>query len=582
MSKSYSSAIEEIKSRCNIVDVISSVVPLKRAGTNYKGICPFHNEKTPSFIVSEQKQIFTCFGCGATGDVIEFTKRYYNISFQEAVEKLAQQYGIEISDLYEQKGPDKEPLYAINRLAAKFFYDEIKKTGNAGYKYMLGRQFSAETITKFGIGWADSDWQSLTNFLLKNGVTEAQMIELSLASKSDKGKVYDRFRNRVIFPIINTRGKVIGFGGRIVGDGDPKYLNSSESVIFQKKYNLFGLNLSRQEIQKEGYAIVVEGYMDVAALYQSGIKNVVASCGTALTEQQAKLLKRYTEKVVLCYDADSAGVNAALRGIDILRSAGLEIKVLHVDDGKDPDEFVKKHGQDAFRRLIKEKSVPDIDYKILLIKKKYDINDTVQGVKFLKATAEVLRKLSPVEADLYIKKVSKEVGISEGALRREVYNGVSGSQIPINKSQEKTEYAPEITQAQELLEKTLIRLILIKSEYFERLKEFPDAFMSSQAVRINDAFASIYNSDVDFDIEKVKDLLSDNDVQYLNEIIKEIRIGDDAKVFKDCINKLEKHKKDKRRKEILAILDLPESNNPEISEKLMKEFNSLQGKQEKR
>lgn len=578
MQKSYSSAIEEIKSRCNIVDVISSVVPLKRAGTNYKGICPFHNEKTPSFIVSEQKQIFTCFGCGATGDVIEFTKRYYNISFQEAVEKLAQQYGIEISNLYEQKGPDKEPFYAINKLAARYFYEAIKKPNNDGYKYMAGRKFTPETISRFGIGWADSDWQSLYDYLKKNGVTDEQMLEISLASKSEKGKVYDRFRNRVIFPIINTRGKVIGFGGRIVGDGDPKYLNSTESLVFQKKYNLFGLNLSRQEIQQEGYAIVVEGYMDVAALYQEGIKNVVASCGTALTEQQAKLLKRYTDKVILCYDADAAGVNAALRGIDILRDAGLEVRVLHVDDGKDPDEFVKKHGPDAFRNLVKEKAVPDIDYKVLLIRKKYDINDTTQGVKFLKAVASVLGKLSPVEADLYIKKIAKDVGISEGALRREIEGGSGQIQVPRVPESEKE--VINISPAQMLLEKTLIRLSLLKSEYFAKLKDYSDAFLSNEGFRVFSALDSLYKPEKDFDMEDLKDVLSDNDLCFVNDLLKEIKIGaDDAKAFQDCIDKLEKQKKEKRKKEILNILDMADNeSNPDVLNKLLEEYKSLQGK----
>ena len=580
MPKSYSSAIEEIKSRCNIVDVISSVVPLKRAGTNYKGICPFHNEKTPSFIVSEQKQIFTCFGCGATGDVIEFTKRYYNISFQEAVEKLAGQYGIEISDLYEKKGPDKEPFYAINKLAAKYFYDAIKKPNNDGYKYMLGRKFTPDTLSKFGVGWADSDWQSLVNYLKSQGITDEQMLEISLASKSDKGKVYDRFRNRVIFPIINTRGKVIGFGGRIVGEGDPKYLNSTESLVFQKKYNLFGLNLSRQEIQREGYAIVVEGYMDVAALYQEGIKNVVASCGTALTEQQAKLLKRYTDKVILCYDADSAGVNAALRGIDILREAGLEVRVLHVDDGKDPDEFVKKHGPDAFRSLAKEKAIPDIDYKILLIRKKYDINDTTQGVKFLKAVASVLRKLSPVEADLYIKKIAKDVGISEGALRREIEGGGSEIAVPQSAQNDQTEVIVNVTPSQLLLEKTLIRLSLLKSEYFVKLKDYSDSFISNSGLRLFDVLDSQYQDGKDFDIDVIKEQLNDKHLAFLNELLKEIKIGaDDFKAFQDCISKLERQKKEKRKKEILNILDMTDNEtNPDVLNKLLEEYKSLQSK----
>ncbi len=579
MSKTYSNAIEEIKSRCNIVDVISSVVPLKRAGSNYKGVCPFHNEKTPSFVVSETKQIFTCFGCGATGDVIEFVKRYYNIGFQEAIEKLAQQYGIELESLYENQGPDKGPYYEINKIAARYFFDSIKKPGNEGLKYMQGRGFKNETIQKFGIGWADADWDTLLKHLHSNKITNEQALELSLVSKNDKGRVYDRFRSRVVFPIINTKGQIIGFGGRIVGEGDPKYLNSSESLIFQKKYNLFGLNLSKKAIQDDGYAIVVEGYMDVASLYQAGVENVCASCGTALTTEQAKLLKRYTNKVVLCYDADSAGINAALRGIDILRDAGLDVKVLHVDEGKDPDEYVRKHSADDFKNLIKEKALSDIDYKVCLIKKKYDINDTSQGVKFLQAVASVLRKLSPVEADLYIKKISRAEKISEGALRREVNQEVPEVKAT-EQASDKSDIEPEveISQSQLLLEKTLIKLSLMHSEYFDKLKDYGDSFISEAARSTYAVLDKMYAPEKEFDLDAFKDQLNNECLKYVNELIDEIHIGsNDKKAFDDCIFKLDKQRKDKRKKEIQDILDLADADtNPELIEKLMVEYMTLQ------
>lgn len=578
MAKSYSSAIEEIKSRCNIVDVVGSAVTLKRAGSNYKGLCPFHNEKTPSFIVSEAKQLFTCFGCGASGDVIEFTKKYYNLSFQEAVEKLAAQYGIEIGELYDKKAIDKEPLYETNRLAARFFFDAIKK-GGAGYEYMTGRSFTPETIAKFGIGWADSEWSSLLDYLRKQGVSDERVLELSLASKNDKGRVYDRFRSRVIFPIINTRGKVIGFGGRIVGDGEPKYLNSSESMIFQKKYNLFGLNLTRQEIQSAGCAVIVEGYMDLAALYQAGIRNVCASCGTAFTQQQAKLLKRYTDKAVLCYDSDAAGVEAALRAMDILRASGLDVRVLHVDDGKDPDEYVKKHGADEFRRLIKEKAEPDVDYKLGLIRKKYKAEDTAQGVKLLKAAAGVLRALSPVEADIYIKKLAAEAGISEGALRREVEGKPPGSggyakaPAPVD-SAEKIALPP----AQLFLEKTLLRLSLLRSEYFSKLRDYTEAFASAEGIKLYSVLDSLYADDKDFDIDQLRENLEGSELDYLDELLRDVRIGaNDSAAFEDCINKLRQLRKDRRKKEIHDILELAGGEaGRDIQDKLLLEYMELQ------
>lgn len=574
MSFSYSSAIEEIKARCNIVDVISSAVPLKRAGVNYKGCCPFHNEKTPSFIVSESKQIFTCFGCGATGDVIEFEKRFYGLTFPEAVQRLAKELGIEIEDSYSEKAQAKDPYFEVNRMAARFFYNAIKEGPNAGYTYLAKRGIKPETIQKFGMGWADDKWSSLTDYLIAKKCDPKMLVDLGLSSKSQKGRIYDKFRSRVIFPIINTRGKVIGFGGRIVGEGEPKYLNSPESTIFQKKYNLFGLNLSRTEIQSEGYAIIVEGYMDVVSLYQAGIKNVCASLGTALTEEQAKLLKRYTEKVILCYDADSAGIQAALRGIDILRAAGLDVRVLHVDDGKDPDEYIQKHGPDEFRNLAMNKAVGDIDYKIALIRKKYDINDTRQGVQFLKAVSEVLRKLSPVEAELYIKKIAQEYSISEGALRREINNTPEKKQLR-EKLEKNAEEKPR-SESSLLMEKTLIRLSLLKSDYFLTLKDYTEAFVSIPGNAIYSVMLSQYQEDTDFDPAKIKDALDENAAAYLDGLLKEIKVGDDSKAFADCIAKLNKARTEKRKKEITDILDLLDSEaDSEYQKKLMEEYMQL-------
>ncbi|MFR9144560.1 MAG: DNA primase, partial [Lentihominibacter sp.] len=308
--------VDEIKSRCNIVDVIGRVVPLKKAGSNYKGVCPFHNEKTPSFIVSESKQIFTCFGCGATGDLLEFVKRYYNLDFRGSVEMLAKEYGISLEGAF-RSNKDKDELYEINRQAARFFFKALRQQANLGYTYMKRRGISEEILNKFGIGYADEKWDSLYGFLRGKGISEEKMLDLGLISKSN-GRYFDKFRNRVIFPIINTGGKVIGFGGRIIGEGEPKYLNSQESNIFKKKYNLYGLNLAGGDVRKEDSIILVEGYMDVVSLYQNGVRNVSASLGTALTENQARLIKRYTKNVILSYDADNAGQSAAMRGLDIL------------------------------------------------------------------------------------------------------------------------------------------------------------------------------------------------------------------------------------------------------------------------
>ena len=329
MSFSFSKeAIEDLKSRIDIVDVIGRQVQLKRAGANYKGLCPFHNEKTPSFIVSPQKQIFTCFGgCGASGDVVSFVMRYYNLEFNEAVEKLAKEYGIDIVKS-QRRNDDREKYYEINREAARFFYRNMTEGPNRGYSYMRRRGIEDRTIKKFGLGYAPDSWDSLYGYFKEKGTDEKLLLELGLLSQKD-GRYFDKFRDRVIFPIINTAGKVIGFGGRALDDkAMPKYLNSPENRVFQKKNNLYALNSTKQDIGKAGTAIIVEGYMDAISLYQNGVRNVAASLGTALTDNQAKLINRYTKNVVLSYDADAAGQKAALRGIEVLRNEGCKDNLL--------------------------------------------------------------------------------------------------------------------------------------------------------------------------------------------------------------------------------------------------------------
>jgi DNA primase len=582
--QTYNSTIEEIKNRCNIVDVVSSLVNLKRTGSNYKGICPFHNEKTPSFVVSEAKQIFTCFGCGASGDVIEFVMKYYNLSFPEAVERLAVQYGIDLPSSYADQKKNKEGYYEINRQAARFFYDAFTQRANPGFSYMKKRGIEPKILQAFGIGYADEEWRSLTDFFFNKKAKKELLVELGLVSEKN-GKLYDKFRSRVMFPIINTRGKVIGFGGRIVAEGEPKYLNSQESNVFQKKYNLFGLNLTKNEIQKEGYAILVEGYMDVIGLYQHDVKNVAASLGTALTEHQARLLKRYTEKVVLCYDADEAGINAALRGIDILRDANLDVRVLHVSDGKDPDEYIRKHGKDEFLTLINQKALPDVDYKIALLKKKYRLTDTTESVKFLQNVATLLRKLTPVEADLYIRKIASENKISEGALRREVYKEEKKKTAELTsfKDREMNSGIDVTENFALLLERTLIRLILLNSEYFLRVREYPEAIFSLSGVKIFHVFEELFSMNDDFEINQVKEALDENDLLYLDGIIKEIQVGEkDKEAFNDCIAKLNELRLEKRKNEILNILSMAEENtNPDSLDELMKEFVSIEQRQRK-
>lgn len=552
---SGSSFIDEIKDKCNIVDVIGRVVPLKKAGSNYKGICPFHKEKTPSFVVSEQKQIFTCFGCGATGNVIGFVQKYYNLEFMEACEKLADEYGIEIRKGYNRGSENAEKLYEVNRLAARYFFSNITKKGNQGLSYMLQRGIEIPIIKKFGIGYAEDSWDGLYKHMKSHNVDDDTLMKLGLISKG-KGTYYDKFRNRVMFPIINARGKIIGFGGRIIGEGMPKYLNSPESPIFQKKNNLYGINITRGEMSSKDQAILVEGYMDVVSLYQAGVKNVSASLGTALTENQAKLLTRYTKNVVLSYDADSAGRKAALRGIEILHNQGLKPKVLHVTEGKDPDEFVKKKGTTAFQKLVDEALIY-ADYKFEDLLSRYDLESTEGRIDFVKEAAEILKTLSPAEQDLYIGKVAEMSGISEGAIRREISGTKNTQRHEWAKSEEQTKEEIDILP----VEKTLIKVLLSNSSYFEIVKDTKGAFRSVTGRRIFDGISTIIKENGDIDNGLIRDVLDEHENAVIDDIVENVPLGGKEKeVLEDCINRVRMEELSRRYSEISSILDLTEDS----------------------
>lgn len=567
--------VDEIKSRCNIVDVIGQVVPLKKTGSNHKGACPFHNEKTPSFVVSETKQIFTCFGCGATGDAIEFVEKYYNMEFKEAIEKIAGQYGIEIKSTSPGDGK-REELYEINREAATFFYKAFIKSENTGYNYMKKRGIDISTLKKFGVGYADSQWDSLYNHFKDKGVDVKLLIELGLISES-KGKYFDKYRNRIMFPIINTRGKIIGFGGRAIGDDSPKYLNSPESKIFMKKNNLYGINLTRQEIDKEDYAILVEGYMDTISLYESGIRNVCASLGTALTENQAKLLKRYTNNIVLSYDADVAGQSASLRGMDILYKENCKVKVLQVSDGKDPDEFIRKRGKEAFLKLVKE-ALPYADYKLYLLKNKYNINTTEGSIDLLKESAKFLKELTPIEAEAYIKKLAKDTKISESAIRFEV-NGHNNDLVPQRQTYENEDDNSESQLLPvDMLEKNIIKILLLKSAYINKIQSINDAFLSESGKKIFEMIVSIANDTEEIDIRKLQDSLEERERNILNDIMENIHLaGKEEIIFNDCIHSINNRIVIRKERDLIFRLSMAdEEENIEKINEITRELMELQ------
>lgn len=573
MSFSFSKeAIEDLKSRIDIVDVIGRQVQLKRAGANYKGLCPFHNEKTPSFIVSPQKQIFTCFGgCGASGDVVSFVMRYYNLEFNEAVEKLAKEYGIDIVKS-QRRNDDREKYYEINREAARFFYRNMTEGPNRGYSYMRRRGIEDRTIKKFGLGYAPDSWDSLYGYFKEKGTDEKLLLELGLLSQKD-GRYFDKFRDRVIFPIINTAGKVIGFGGRALDDkAMPKYLNSPENRVFQKKNNLYALNSTKQDIGKAGTAIIVEGYMDAISLYQNGVRNVAASLGTALTDNQAKLINRYTKNVVLSYDADAAGQKAALRGIEVLRNEGCKVKVLHVTDGKDPDEYIKKNGRDAFDKLV-EKAIPYTDYKIEAAKRDIDLGTEEGKIDFIRRITPFLSDLTPVEADIYIKKAARDTGISEKAIKME---------IPVNNKREQSSGA--VRQEKQgtngisvsNIEASVLKCLFIDPQLSEALLPYMDMFESELSRRaVNIAFEE-YGLKGDFDKRTIMDRLDPDESMALQESIDKVQIkGNEKEVLTRCIHRWEYGRLEKEEKKIIDMLTLADADKNEpaardLAEKLMR------------
>lgn len=408
--------IEQVKNENDIVNIISEKVPLKKKGANYWGICPFHGEKTPSFSVSRDKQIYKCFGCGAGGNVFSFFMATENISFPEAVRKLAQRVGIEIPEDNKVKTEEdilKETVENINREAARFFHSNLKENSKA-QEYLKNRMISPEIVIRFGLGFAKDSWDDLKKHLLEKGYTNENLKVSGLFGES-KGRIYDRFRNRLIFPVQDHRGRVIGFGARVLDDSKPKYLNSPETPVFHKGTNLYGIYQLLKDNKKEDYVIICEGYMDCIALHQGGITNAVAALGTALTEYQARLLKRYFKKVIVSFDADEAGRLATLRGLDILSKEGLEVKILKIPDGKDPDDFIKSHGEKGFRNLI-DNALTLMDFKIIEARRGLNLNKDEDKIKYFTILKPLFTSLDPVERDVYIGKVADDIGVSKESI----------------------------------------------------------------------------------------------------------------------------------------------------------------------
>lgn len=577
--------IQSVRDGNDIVEVISEYVQLKRAGQNYKGLCPFHSEKTPSFVVSPDKQIFHCFGCGAGGDVVSFISKYKNLDFKESIEELAKRANIDISKDRKmapaENKDEKLILYEINREAAIYFYKNLKENKYA-FDYLLKRGIDKDTIKRYGIGYSSEKWDGLLNYLLVKKYKLEDIEKAGLISKSKDGKrYYDRFRGRIIFPIWDVRSKVIGFGGRIVHDGGnaPKYLNSPDTDIFLKGKHLYGLNIAKEEI-RSSRAVLVEGYMDVVSLYQNGIRNSVASLGTALTHEQVKLIKRHTNDIIIAYDSDSAGINATMKAIDIIRAEGLIPRVLEIDEGLDPDELIKKYGPREFKKKTDD-AIHYIDFIIKANKRKYDLDDIGNKLKFIQEIAYVLKSIeSPVELELYINRISEEIGISSESILREVKGQKTEKRFK-KKSVSQEDVLSFKSQKEDSLksiESKILNLIMEEPAILKNITSElgPDDFTDQVNKGIFNYMVAAYESQGEkliLDISSIGEEYKSR-VEEIEELILNIEADKRNKAVQDFIDKIKMSKLEIERNKVLESLRKVEIDMKEDRSKI-DEFKSL-------
>lgn len=577
--------IEEVRSRSDIVSVIGKYVRLKRTGSGYTGLCPFHNEKTPSFHVNPARQMYKCFGCGVGGNVLTFVMEYENLTFPEAMEMLAEEAGIdlpkqEMTAQQKQQEGLRQTLLEINKKAARYYFALLKSPrGKIGYDYLTGRGLTDETILHFGLGYAGQGGGELYRYMKKEGYSDQVLKETGLFKMDERG-AYDKFWNRVMFPIMDANNRVIGFGGRVMGDAKPKYLNSPETRIFDKSRNLFGLNYAKRG--KRSNMILCEGYMDVIALHQAGFTNAVASLGTAFTEQQANLIRRYTDEVLLTYDSDGAGVKAAMRAIPMLRRAGITGKVIHMEPYKDPDEFIKNLGADEFEKRIEE-AQNSFFFEIEVIKRNYSMSDPEQKTKFIH---EIARKLlvfeDKIQRDNYMEAVAARYNIKTEDLRQLVVR--YGNQMPTGyqevmeerqqeriRTGKKKEHREGISYSYRLLLSWLIE----EPELFDQIRQWirPEDFEEGLYRTVA---TELYDQMEKDELEPARIIGHFTEVEEQNKVASmfqtsfgsEIQTDEKKKAITDLILKIKEHSIERQAGEITDLNEL---------QKLVKQKKMLQG-----
>ena len=562
--------IDEIRNSNDIVDIISQYVILKRSGRNFFGLCPFHKEKTPSFSVSPDKQIFHCFGCGAGGNVIHFISKIENVDFKESLEILADRAGIKLPTLENNVDSKrlelKEKVYEINKLVAMYYHETLyKPQAKPAQEYVKKRKLDNKALKEFCIGYAENA-NVLYKLLKEKGFTEEEILASDLVIK--KGNNYvDRFKNRLIFPIQDIRNRFIAFGGRVLDNSLPKYINSPENIVYSKARNLYGLNVAKNT--KTRKLIIVEGYMDTVSLHQRGIDNVVASCGTALTEAQGRLLRKYAEKVIISYDSDSAGQAATLRGLEILNNLGCDIRILQMEGAKDPDEYVIKYGNGRFNDLV-ENAISLVEFKIKVLKKGLNIENTNDKIKFMNEIAKILGGVdNKIEQEIYIDKISSDYNISKEAIYAQ-----------INKNEYSNNKGAKILESSSIRRENIIISLLIDGgeEVYNKIKDIinPNDFKSEANQKIMRRLYEEFEKG-NSNINSLVDMFAD-DEQVVNALTgimaDDYEIEDNKKALDDVINNYQKEKLMARRNEIIQSLNNASLDKEKASE-LEKELHTL-------
>lgn len=546
------SFLDELVARNPIEDVVGQYVNLTKKGSNHFGLCPFHGEKTASFSVNAGKQIYYCFGCHKGGGVINFIMEIENLSYPDAVRFLAKRVGMEVpeDEQYQSRYRQQERLWKLCKDAARFFYDTLMSDeGKPGRAYLAGRGLSSATVKRFGLGFAPNAWTSLTDTMLKKGYTRQELLDAGLAvSKEKNGKtsVYDKFRNRVMFPIIDLRGNFIGFGGRVMDDSKPKYLNSPETIIFNKRKNLFALNIAKKS--KHEIMILCEGYMDTVTMHQYGFDCAVASLGTALTEEQVNLLSKYTQQVVLTYDSDAAGQDATKRAIPMLERAGIHVKVLRLQEAKDPDEYLHKFGADRFAVLL-DKSESQAEYQILSLKNRYDFTKDEQKVQYSKEAAELISSFpNAVEREVYCNRAAEAAGISADALKLEVAKAFKRRSAKQRKKEEREKLAPATISRPTAkgirydnlrsarAEESVLRLVLLEPTLMEQAKSLrAEEFSVPLFGKVYAALRQRYEDGLNVSLSVLADLTPEEQA-HLSAVVSHGETLVNETALKDCIN----------------------------------------------